>query len=110
MRVHPVNGRKCLYLSEGYTVKILGLPEDESRDLVKELTHHCTKPEFQYVHNWRQHDLVMWDDCTTLHKATFDYPAHLRRHMHRVDLPRADDVAGDLDTVCRHGLSLLSRV
>ena len=83
VRVHPVNGRKCLYVSEGYTVKILGLPEDESRDLVKELVSHCTKPEFQYVHNWRRHDLVMWDDCTTLHKATFDYPAHLRRRMHR---------------------------
>ena len=69
VRVHPVNGRKCLYLSEGYTVKILGLPEDESRDLVKELTAHSTKPEFQYVHNWRQHDLVMWDNRTVMHRA-----------------------------------------
>jgi taurine dioxygenase len=83
VRVHPINKRKCLYVSEGYTVKILGLPEDESRDLIKELVAHCTRPEFQYVHNWRQHDLVMWDDCSTLHKATFDYPAHLRRRMHR---------------------------
>ena len=83
VRVHPVNKRKCLYVSEGYTVKIVGLPEDESRDLVAELVAHTTKPEFQYVHNWRQHDLVMWDDCATLHKATFDYPSQLRRRMHR---------------------------
>jgi taurine dioxygenase len=83
VRVHPINKRKCLYVSEGYTAKIIGLPEDESRDLIAELTAHSTKPEFQYVHNWRQHDLVMWDDCSTLHKATFDYPPTLRRRMHR---------------------------
>lgn len=83
VRVHPVNGRKCLYVTEGYTAKILGLPEDESRDLIKELTAHCIKPEFIYRHNWRQHDLVMWDDCSTQHKATFDYPASTPRLMHR---------------------------
>ncbi|MBM3341581.1 MAG: TauD/TfdA family dioxygenase [Betaproteobacteria bacterium] len=83
VRVHPVNERKCLYVTEGYTEKILGLPGDESRDLIKELTAHCIKPEFQYRHNWRQHDLVMWDDCATQHQATFDYPAETPRLMHR---------------------------
>lgn len=83
VRVHPVNGRKCLYVTEGYTARIVGLPEDESRDLIAELASHCIKPEFTYRHNWRQHDLVMWDDCSTQHKATFDYPPALPRLMHR---------------------------
>ena len=83
VRVHPVNGRKCLYVTEGYTARILGVPEDESRDLIKELTAHCVKPEFIYVHHWRKHDLVMWDDCATQHKATFDYPETTPRLMHR---------------------------
>lgn len=83
VRVHPVNGRKCLFVTEGYTAKILGLPDDESRDLIKELTAHCVKPEFIYVHHWQQHDLVMWDDCATQHKATFDYPESTPRLMHR---------------------------
>jgi taurine dioxygenase len=83
VRVHPVTKKKCLYVSEGYTVKIIGLPDDESRDLIAELTRHCTSPEFQYRHNWRQGDLVMWDDCSTQHKATFDYALPLRRRMHR---------------------------
>jgi len=82
-RVHPVTGRKCLYVSEGYTEKIIGLPDDESRDLIAELVSHCTKPQFQYIHTWQQHDLVMWDDCSTQHKATFDYALPLRRRMHR---------------------------
>jgi taurine dioxygenase len=83
VRMHPITGRKCLYVSEGYTVKILGLPEDESKDLISELTSHIAKPEFHYRHNWREHDLVMWDDCSTQHKATFDYALPLRRRMHR---------------------------
>jgi taurine dioxygenase len=83
VRVHPVNGRKCLYVTEGYTVRIVGMPEDESCDLIAELSAHCVKPGFTYLHNWRQHDLVMWYDCSTQHKATFDYPASLPRLMHR---------------------------
>ena len=83
VRVHPVTKRKCLYVTEGYTVKILGLPDNESKALVSELTSHCTRPEFQYRHQWQQDDLVMWDDCSTQHKATFDYALPLRRLMHR---------------------------
>lgn len=83
VRVHPVNGRKCLYVTEGYTSRILGLPEDESRDLIKELTAQCIKPEFIYSHQWQKYDLVMWDDCSTQHKATFDYPESTPRLMHR---------------------------
>jgi taurine dioxygenase len=83
VRVHPVTGRKCLYVSEGYTVKILGLPPDESTQLIAEITSHIGNPRFHYAHNWRAHDLVMWDDCSTQHKATFDYALPLRRLMHR---------------------------
>jgi taurine dioxygenase len=83
VRVHPVTGRKCLYVSEGYTVKILGFPDDESSNLISEITAHIARPEFHYRHNWRNHDLVMWDDCSTQHKATFDYALPLRRRMHR---------------------------
>ncbi|MGZ5227473.1 MAG: TauD/TfdA dioxygenase family protein [Burkholderiales bacterium] len=83
VRVHPITKRKCLYVSEGYSIRILGLPEDESKSLLAELTDHIAKPQFHYRHNWREHDLVMWDDCSTQPKATFDYALPLRRRMHR---------------------------
>lgn len=83
VRVHPVTGRKCLYVTEGYTSQIVGMPEDESSDLIAELAQHCVKPEFLYRHRWQRYDLVMWDDCSTQHKATFDYPAESPRLMHR---------------------------
>jgi taurine dioxygenase len=83
VRVHPVTGRKCLYVSQGYTAAIVGMPEDEGRELIAELADHCVRPEFLYRHNWQDDDLVMWDDCSTQHKATFDYPPELPRRMHR---------------------------
>jgi len=86
VRRHPVTGRKCLYVSDGYTTEILGLPEDESKALIRELTQHIIKPEFRYTHSWRVHDLVMWDNCSAQHKATFDYKLPQRRLMHRTTL------------------------
>jgi len=88
VRIHTATGRKCLYVSEGYTSKTLGIPEDESKDLLTELTAHCTQLRFVYTHSWRTHDLVMWDDCSTQHKATFDYALPLRRLMYRTTVSR----------------------
>jgi taurine dioxygenase len=62
------------------------LPADESTALIRELTQHVVKPEFLYTHSWRVHDLVMWDNVASQHKATFDYKLPLRRLMHRTTL------------------------
>lgn len=82
-RPHPITGRKCIYVNEGYTARILGLREEESRGLIAELTAHCARPEFLYRHSWRMHDFVVWDNHSTQHKATFDYALPQRRLMHR---------------------------
>jgi taurine dioxygenase len=83
IRPHPVTGKKCLYVSDAHTVRILDIPEDESNDLIAELTAHLVKPEFLYRHSWQESDLLMWDDNATQHKATFDYALPQRRVMHR---------------------------
>jgi len=83
VRTHPHTNRKCLYVCEGYTSRIEGLPEAESEALLNELFAHVIKPEFRYQHEWRVGDLLMWDNCTVQHKATFDYEPPLRRLMQR---------------------------
>jgi taurine dioxygenase len=83
VRTHPATGRKCLYVNEGFTVAILGLPEDESQGLLAELTAHAVRPDFVYRHNWRRGDLLMWDNCATQHLAVGDYALPQRRLMHR---------------------------
>lgn len=86
VRTHPVTGRKCIYVNEGQTARILDMPEDESRELLQELWAHCTRPEFQYRHQWRVGDLVMWDNIPTQHLAICDYALPQRRLMHRTTL------------------------
>lgn len=69
VRTHPRNGRKNLYLAS-HASHIVGMPEDEGRALIEELTAHATRPGFVYAHKWQAHDLVMWDDSWTMHRST----------------------------------------
>lgn len=82
IRTHPTTGRKCIYVCEGYTTRILDIPEEESRELLALLFAQVTKPEYVYRHKWRVGDLLMWDNCAVQHLASFDY-APLHRHMER---------------------------
>lgn len=86
VRTHPHTGRKCLYVNEGFTVGLLGMRDREARALLEELHAHCTRPEFVYRHKWRVGDLVMWDNCATIHRATVDYALPQRRLMQRTTL------------------------
>jgi taurine dioxygenase len=73
VRVHPVTGRKCLFVNEGHTSHLTGMTRAESDALLAELYAHITQPEFVYGHEWRVGDLLMWDNIAVQHKATFDY-------------------------------------
>jgi alpha-ketoglutarate-dependent 2,4-dichlorophenoxyacetate dioxygenase len=68
VRVHPGSGRKSLYLSS-HAGNILGLPVPEARMLLRDLTEHATLPRYVYAHEWRQYDLVMWDNRSTMHRV-----------------------------------------
>ena len=83
VRTHPFTGRKCLYVNEGFTVGIVGMPKDESDELLAGLYKHIIDPRFMYRHKWQVGDLLMWDNCSTQHNAVADYGPHQRRHMRR---------------------------
>jgi alpha-ketoglutarate-dependent 2,4-dichlorophenoxyacetate dioxygenase len=68
VRTHPAHGRKSLYLSS-HAGAILGMSMPEARLLLRDLTEHATQPEFVYVHKWKLHDLVMWDNRQTMHRV-----------------------------------------
>ena len=92
VRVHPYTGQQCLYVNEGYTTRIVGLPADESDELLKELKAHAVQPRFQYTHKWRVGDLIMWDNCLTQHKAVPNYALPQRRLMERTTVLGAADI------------------
>lgn len=68
VREHPRSGRKSLYLSS-HIGKILGWPTPEAMAFIRDLTEHATQPAFVYTHLWRKHDLVIWDNRATMHRA-----------------------------------------
>lgn len=83
VRTHPETGRKCIYVSKAATLRIVGLPEDESRALIDELSEWCVRDEMIYRHRWQVGDLLLWDNCSTQHLAVGDYALPQRRLMHR---------------------------
>lgn len=83
VRTHPVSGRKGLFINEAHTSHLVGMDKAEGDALLAELYAHIVKPEFVYTHTWRPGDLLMWDNCSVQHKATFDYDLPLRRLMYR---------------------------
>lgn len=91
VRTHPETGRKALFVNEGFTSRILDIPEEESRELLDLLFRHSTSGRFTYRHRWQEHDMVFWDNRCTIHLA-HGCPPELRRHMHRTtvtgDAPR----------------------
>ena len=68
VRRHPRTGRLSLYLSS-HAGGIEGWPVPEARAFLRDLTEHATQRQFVYVHVWRPHDLVMWDNRVTMHRA-----------------------------------------
>ena len=85
VRTHPETGRLGLFVSEHFTTRIVGVPEDESRALLAELFAYGTKPELQYRHQWQPHDMVFWDNRSVTHLAA-GCPAHMRRRLHRTTI------------------------
>jgi alpha-ketoglutarate-dependent 2,4-dichlorophenoxyacetate dioxygenase len=91
VRRHPVTGRKSLYLSS-HIGGIIGWPVPEARVFIRDLVEHATQPQFVYVHKWRPHDLVIWDNRQTMHRVR-RFDESQVRDMHRTT------VAGDAPTV-----------
>ena len=80
---HPLTGRKVLYCNPGYAMRIDGWPEAESQAMLDYLFEHQLKPEFRYMHTWKQHDLLLWDHIGTIHQAIADYRPDEERLMLR---------------------------
>ena len=93
VRTHPVTGRKSLYLSS-HAGAILGMPMPEARMLLNDLKEHATQPKFVYVHKWKLHDLVIWDNRQTMHRVR-RYDDTQPRDMRRTT------VAGSAPTVAQ---------
>lgn len=85
VRTHPETGRKALFVSEHFTTRIVGLPDDESAAVLQALFEHSTQPRYVYHHHWQNGDLVFWDNRSVVHLAT-GCPIRLRRKLYRTTI------------------------
>jgi alpha-ketoglutarate-dependent taurine dioxygenase len=64
---HPRTGETVLHICEQMTQKILGMPDEESENLLTNLFAHLYQPERQVEHHWRKGDLVVFDNIALQH-------------------------------------------
>jgi taurine dioxygenase len=84
LRTHPETGRIALYMNPNRMEAVVGMDRAESDALLDALTRHATQEKYQYRHQWRRGDILIWDNRCTMHKANADYPKGERRLMQRI--------------------------
>ena len=88
VRVHPVTGRKGLFVNPLFTTRICELTASESAVLLPYLWQHAVAPEFTCRFRWSPGAVAFWDNRATLHRPINDY-GFTHRRMFRIT------VAGD---------------
>ncbi len=78
VRVHPETEERSLVLG-GFARSVIGFSPQASRDLIRLLQEHVTRPEHTVRWQWRVDDLAIWDNRATQHYAIFDYGREHRR-------------------------------
>jgi taurine dioxygenase len=82
VRVHPVTGRRALFVNPVYTQRFVDMTEEESRPLLQFLFANATRAEFTCRLQWTPGTLAVWDNRCLLHLAINDYDGS-RRLLHR---------------------------
>ena len=82
VRTHPETGRKALFVNRTFTVCLDDVSERENETLLPFLCDTFLSPDLQFRLNWEPGTVVLWDNRSSQHYATYDYSA--RREMHRI--------------------------
>lgn len=82
---HPETGRKVLNVSTLNIEYIIGQRDERGDALIRRLIEHALQPRFQYVHEWENNDMVLWDNRRTMH-AAFGHPVDQIRIVHRTTI------------------------
>ena len=93
VRTNPRTGRKSLYIAS-HANSIIDWPLPEARLLLLDLMTHATQPQFCYSHDWRDGDMVVWDNLATMHRGRPYDDINHKRELVRVTTLDADHVPG----------------
>jgi taurine dioxygenase len=85
VRVHPVSGRRSLFINDVYTVGLEDMTEAEAAPLLGFLLEHSKTIDNTCRVRWEPGTVTMWDNRSVQHFAVDDYAGH-RREMWRITL------------------------
>jgi taurine dioxygenase len=74
VRAHPVTGKPSLYIDLDRATHVVGMEEADGRKLLQSLQDLAETEAPRYAHNWRPHDVLVWDNASVQHKASGDFP------------------------------------
>ena len=66
-RPHPRNGRTALFVSQQVTLDLVDVAPDENEEILEALFEHLYAPDNVLTHEWRNGDLVIWDNLAVQH-------------------------------------------
>ena len=87
VRLDPASGRRSLLLDSGSARRVIGVPAAESPALLERLEQVATHPAAVLRHQWREGDLLLWDNLSVLHRVRDFAGGHLHRTMVRGTAP-----------------------
>jgi taurine dioxygenase len=83
--VHPVTGRRALYVNPVYTTRFEGWTKEESHALLAHVQRLSINENFTCRLRWSVKTLTIWDNRCTMHNALNDYSG-VRREMYRTSV------------------------
>ncbi len=82
---NPDTGRRAVYVSRLMSLRIEGMDEDESRDVLETIFDIVEAEDNIYEHVWRPGDILLWDNLSCVHART-DWPPEQNRTLRRVTI------------------------
>jgi taurine dioxygenase len=79
VRVHPETGRRALYLCGAFMKGVAGMHPRESDALLGYLTSLLDDPNLSCRWRWATHDVAIWDERCTNHRALADHFPRYRK-------------------------------
>jgi taurine dioxygenase len=89
VHTHQDNQRKALYLNPVRMESISGMEDNDALALISQLMAHATQKKYEYRHQWRPGDMLIWDNRSVMHQANADYDMNQRRYLWRLMLKGA---------------------
>ena len=86
VKIHPETGLKSLYINPIRIEQISNFSDEKSLDLINNLMNYVDTLKFEYRHQWKVGDFVIWDNRTLMHKANGDYDMTEKRYLYRLML------------------------